>query len=130
MDWIPTYVSSLLVSLGPICEDDNGTKWWELHVTGTASRPSYHFSVSGLSTLNMLFLQIPKNLINTSFHSHINLGWLCNLRFDYSKTFGGFNWLNVVLTAPPMPSKEALIYSVLILKACSWEHKRSYIKFL
>ena len=32
---------------------------------------------------------------STSFHSHINLAWYCNLRFDYSRTFGGFAWLNV-----------------------------------
>ena len=35
---------------------------------------------------------------STSFHSHINLWWLCNLRFDSSKTFGGFAWPHVVLT--------------------------------
>ena len=38
---------------------------------------------------------------SASFHSHKNLGWLCNLGFDYSKTFEGFAWLHVVLTAPP-----------------------------
>ena len=29
-------------------------------------------------------------------HSHINLAWLCNLRSNYSRTFGGFTWLHVV----------------------------------
>ena len=38
---------------------------------------------------------------STTFHSHIYLGWLCNLRFDYSKTFGDFAWLHVILTASP-----------------------------
>ena len=65
---------------------------------------------------------------STLFHSHINLAWLCNLRFDYSKTFGGFAWTHVVLTASPMPSREALIHSSLIPKSCLWEHKS--IKFL
>ena len=51
MDWISTYDSSSLVSLGPICEDDNGTKWWLLYVTGTVTPLSYHFSVSRFSTL-------------------------------------------------------------------------------
>ena len=35
----------------------------------------------------------------TSIHSHINLGWLYNLRFDYSKNFSSFTWLHIVLTA-------------------------------
>ena len=54
--------ASWLVSLGPIREDDNGTKWWLLCVTGTVSPPSYHFSMSKVSTLIMLSLQIPKKL--------------------------------------------------------------------
>ena len=33
---------------------------------------------------------------SASYHSHINLAWLCNLRLDYSKTFGGFSCLHVV----------------------------------
>ena len=70
MDWISTYDSSSLVSLGPICEDDNGTKWWLLRVTGTVSPPSYHFSTSRFSTLITLSLQIPKNLFNIILFSH------------------------------------------------------------
>ena len=64
MDWISTYDLSSLVSLGPIREDDNGTKWWLLRVIGTVSPPSYHFLISRFSTLTMLSLQIPKNLID------------------------------------------------------------------
>ena len=129
MDWISTYDSSSLVSLGPISQDDNGTKRWLLRITGTVFPPSYHFSIS-IWTLIILSFQIPKKTWLTSFHSHINLGWLCNLRFDYSKTFGGFAWLHVVFTTPPMPSQEALIHPALIPKLCLWEHKRSFIKFL
>ena len=34
---------------------------------------------------------------STSFHSHVDLAWLCNLRFDYSKkAFEGFAWLHIV----------------------------------
>ena len=54
--------ASWLVSLGPIREDDNGTKWWLLCVTGTVSPPSYHFSISKFSTLIMLSLELPKKL--------------------------------------------------------------------
>ena len=67
---------------------------------------------------------------SASFHTHINLGWLCNLRFDYSQTFEGFAWLHVVLTDPSMPSQGELIHSVLIPKSWLSEHKRSSIKFL
>ena len=122
MDWISTYDSSSLVSLGPIHEDDNGTKWWLLHLhIISQSQDFQHWSCS------------PYKFQKTwwrSFLSHINLGWLCNLRFDYSKNFGGFAWLHVVLTTPPMPSQGALIDWALIPKSCLWEHKRSSIKFL
>ena len=120
-DWISTY--------GSIHEDNTGTKWWLLLLTATVSPPSYHFSISRFSTLIILSLQIPKTW-STSFHSHINLGLLCNLRFDYSKTFGCFAWLHVFLTALPMLSQGAIIHSVLIQKLCLWEQKRSSIKFL
>ena len=71
-----------------------------------------------------------------SFNYCINLAWLSNLRFDYSKTFGGLSWLHVALaTRPPMLSQEDLLlnvakstYSALIPKLCLWEHKS--IKFL
>ena len=133
MDWISTYDSSLLVSLGPFLEDDNGSTWcdmvWLLCVTGTVSPPSYHFSISRFSTLIMVSLQLPKNW-STSFHSDIYLRWLCNPRFDYSKTFQGFALLHFILTAPPMSLQGVLIHSALILKLCLWEHKRSSIKFL
>ena len=69
MDWISTYDSSSLVRLGPICEDDNGTKWWLLRVTGTVSPPSYHFSISNFQHW-LCFLQIPKNLIHIILFSH------------------------------------------------------------
>ena len=69
MDWISTYDSSSLVRLGPICEDDNGTKWWLLRVTGTVSPPSYHFSISNFQHW-LCSLQIPKNLIHIILFSH------------------------------------------------------------
>ena len=67
------------------------------------------------------------------FHSYINVAWFCNLRFDYSKTFGGFTWLHVVLNAPPMPSQRDLKElvaktSALISKSWLWDYKS--IKFL
>ena len=64
MDWIWTNDSSLRVSLGPIREDDNGTKCWLLRVTGTVSQPSYLFSILRFSAMIMLSLQIQKNLID------------------------------------------------------------------
>ena len=70
MDWISTYDSSSLISLEPIREDDNETKWWLLRVIGTISTPSYHFSISKFSTLIMLSLQIPKNVIDIISLSH------------------------------------------------------------
>ena len=70
MDWISTYDSSLLVCLGPIHKDNNGTKWWRLRITGAVSPPWYHFSASRFSTLIMLSLQTPKNLINIISFSH------------------------------------------------------------
>ena len=70
MDWIPIYDSSSLDSLELICGDDNGTKWWILRVTGTVSPPSYHFSISRFSTLIILSIQIPKNLIDIISFSH------------------------------------------------------------
>ena len=75
MDWISTYDSSSRVSLGTIREDDNRTKWWLLCVTDTMYSFSFHFSISRFSTLIMLSLQIPKNLIDIISLSH-NLGWL------------------------------------------------------
>ena len=122
-DWISTYDSSSLVSLGPIRENDNRTKWWLLRVTGRVSQSQdfQHWSCS--------LYKFQKTWL-ASFHTHINLGWLSNLRFDYSQTFGGFVWLHVVLTAPSMPSQGELIHSVLIPKSWLWEHKRSSIKFL
>ena len=70
MDWISTYDLSSLVSLGPIPEDDNATKWWLLRVTGAVSQSSYHFLISRFSTLIMLFLEIQKNLIDNISFSH------------------------------------------------------------
>ena len=64
---------------------------------------------------------------SASFHSHLNLGRLFNLKFDYSETFEVSAWLHVVLIASPMLSEGALIHSVLIPKSCLWEHKRSFI---
>ena len=71
-----------------------------------------------------------KKTWSTSFLSHINLRWLCNPRFDYSKTFGGFARLYFALAAPPMPSQGALIHSTLIPKSCLCEHKRYSTKFM
>ena len=135
MDWISTYDSSSVVSLELVFKDDNGTKLWLLPATAIVSSPSHHFSISRSSTLIMLSWQIPKNMTDI-IYSHMNIGWLCNLRFDYSETFGGFAWLHVILTAPPMPSqqdwKKQLVekntHSALIPKSCLWEHKS--IKFL
>ena len=124
MDRISTYDSSSLVSSGLIRNDDNGTKWWLHCVTDTVSPPSYRFLNSRFSTLIMLSLHIPKNVIDIISFSHKSR----ILRFDYSKTFGGFLWLHFVLTAPPLPSQGALLHSALIPKSCLWEHKS--IKFL
>ena len=83
MDWMSIYDSSLLVSLGPIREDDIGTKWsllvWQvqcsyLHII-SQSQYFQHWSCSPYKF---------KKSQSTSFHSHINLGWLGNLRFNYS----------------------------------------------
>ena len=63
MDEISTYYSSSLVNLGPFLEDDNGTKSWVLHVTGTVSPLSYHFSI-------LLSSQISRNLIDIMSFSH------------------------------------------------------------
>ena len=124
MDRISTYDSSSLVSLGLIRNDDNGTKCWLHCVTDTVSPPSYRFLNSRFLTLIMLSIHIPKNLIDIISFSHKSRV----LRFDYSKTFGGFVWLHVVLTAPPMPSHGALLHSPLVPTSCLWEHKS--IKFL
>ena len=129
MDWMSIYDSSLLVSLGPIREDDIGTKWsllvWQvrcsyLHII-SQSQDFQYWSCSPYKF---------QKAWSTSFHSHMNLEWLCNIRFDYWKNFWGFAWVHVVLTVPPMPSQGALIHSALIPKSCLWEHKRSCIKFL
>ena len=64
MDWILTHDSSLLASLGIIREGGNEFKWWILRVTGTVAQCWYHFSISRFSTLILLSLQIPKNLID------------------------------------------------------------------
>ena len=127
MDWISTYDSSSLVSVGPICEDDNGLNGdysvWQVqcpHFHIISQSPDFQY----WSCFRYKF----EKTWSTSFHSHISLGWLCNLRFDCSKAFGGFTWLHVVLTAPPMPSQRAPIHSALILKSCLWDHKRSFIK--
>ena len=127
MDWTSINNSSFLVSLWIIHKDDNGLEWWLLRLTGTVSPPSYHFSTSWFSTLISSPYKFQKTWW-TSSHSHINIGWLCNLRFDYSMTFGGFAWLRVVLSAPPMPSPRALIDFTLILKSYLSEHKRSSLK--
>ena len=74
---------------------------------------------------NHALLTNSKKLDRHHFYCHINLGWICNLRFDYWRTFWGFTWLHVVLTAPPMPSQRALIHSALIPKSCLWENKSS-----
>ena len=73
------YDSSSFVSLWPIRDDDNGIKWWLLHVA------FQHWSC---------FPHKFKKTWSTSFRSHIDLAWLCNLRFDYWKTFGGYAWLH------------------------------------
>ena len=65
------------------------------------------FSIFNLNIFNTdhAVLTNSKKTWLTSFHPHINIAWLCNLRFDYSKAFGGFAWLHVVLPAPPMASQ-------------------------
>ena len=45
----------------------------------------------------------------------MNLGWLCNLRFDYTKTFGDFSWLHVILTAPTMPSQGSSFTKIMFI---------------
>ena len=105
MDWTSTYDSSFLVSLWLMPKDDNGLEWWLLRVKSTVSPPSYHFSISQFSTLIISPYKFQKTW-STSFHSNINLGWLFNLRFDYSTTFGGFAWLRVALTVHQCHHKE------------------------
>ena len=129
MDCISTYDSPSLVSLGPVHEDVNATKWQLLRLTGTVSL--LHIISQSQDFQHWLFSPYKLQKIwLASIHSCINLGRLCNLRLDYSKTFRGVAWLHVALTTPPMPSQGALIYSAIIQKSCLWEHKRFSIKFL
>ena len=106
---------SSLVSLWPILEDDNGTKWWLLRVPCTVSPPSCHFS--RFSTLIMLSLQIPKNFIDIiSFSCKSNLAlyskiWLFKDLWRLCLT-------TCHLTAPPIPSQRFAI-------ACCKKHSFS-----
>ena len=123
------HLSSLLVHLWLTREDDNmvTTPYDRFSIPNFISQDFQHWSCSPYKFQKTRW---------ASFNYCINLAWLSNLRFDYSKTFGGLSWLHVALaTRPPMLSQEDLLlnvakstYSALIPKLCLWEHKS--IKFL
>ena len=108
--------------------------------------PTIYISFFNLNIFNTdhTVLTNSKKSWSTSFHSHINLAWLCNLRFDYSKTFGDIcrqwhleAWLGYMSfhLFHQLHHREICnsllqknIHSAPIPKSCLWEHIS--IKFL
>ena len=93
--------------LTTLCGDDNGTECWLLCVRVTMEQNA-DYSVCQTQCPNLYIVSQDfsehwscslykfQKIWSTSFNSHINVAWLYNLWFDYSKAFGGFTWLHVI----------------------------------